>query len=41
MCTSDGGAVPQRQCVYDTPAISAIENAMRQHDYYYKLCVRR
>jgi hypothetical protein len=27
--------------VCDAPAISAIENAIRQHNYYYKRCVRR
>ena len=41
VCTSGRVAVPQCQCVCNTPAISAIENAMRRHDYYYKLCVRR
>jgi hypothetical protein len=40
MCTSDWVAVPNVN-VCDAPAITAIENATRQHDYYYKLCVRR
>jgi hypothetical protein len=41
MCTSDGVAVPQCQCVCDALVIGAIENAMRQRNYYYKLCIRR
>jgi hypothetical protein len=41
MCTSGRVAVPQCQCVCDAPAISAIENAMWQYGYYYKLCIRR
>ncbi len=41
MCTSDRVAVSQYQCLCDAPAISAIENAMGQYDYYYKLWVRR
>jgi hypothetical protein len=41
MCTSGRIAVPHWQSVRDAPAISAIENAIRQPNYYYELCVRR
>ena len=36
VCTSGWVVVPQCQCVCvsDVPALSAIDNAMRQHDYY-------